>query len=747
MRLRSCCFAVMSFCLITAIIGMAQKPQHNLPGNLKDDLRELVQTPAIPGYEQQLATKIFVRLQSYSPRIDEMSNVVVTVGTGAPHRLIVAPMDEPGYVISGITEDGYLRVQRLPQTGFLPQFNELYSAQPVRVAATGERWISGAVAGISIHLLPGRQNPPSAADLDNMFVDIGASNAQEARSAGVDLLKPMVLERQFFELAGGQWTAAAIGDRFGDAALTEVLRQLDPQKIKGTLTVAFVAQQFPGSRGLERLLETLKPDELIYVGRLVRGSPAPGEPPKSFTRKPGSGVVIGSTSSQEETSALAAEFKQVAAQNSISINADYSAPLLPRGYLARSAMPVRSVHLAVATAWASTPAEVIDGHDLASLVALLTNYLQGQSQKIDISEAQAIPSRSLPAPMQTAPANETILRQLIESYGVSGGHEAAVRETIKHLLPAWAKTETDADGNLILRWGASSKAARVLVVAHQDEIGYEVHAVLPDGHLELTSEGGGVLAYFMGHPALVHSANGMHPGVMELPEGWEKPDFQWPRGRATFHLDVGAHTPEQVAQLGIKPGNYVTIPKEYHKLLGSRASARAFDDRIGCAALVSAVWALGPDLKDREVTFVWSTSEEIGLVGAGALAKRLAAEGHAPQYVFAIDTFVSSDSPLVSKRFGDALLGHGFVVRAVDNSNIVPPALAEKVVSLARSHRLPVQYGVTGGGNDGSAFLQYGSTDVALGWPLRYSHSPGEVIDTRDLDSLAKIIGLIARTW
>ena len=61
--------------------------------------------------------------------------------------------------------------------------------------------------------------------------------------------------------------------------------------------------------------------------------------------------------------------------------------------------------------------------------------------------------------------------------------------------------------------------------------------------------------------------------------------------------------------------------------------------------------------------------------------------------------------------------------------------------------QLAVQYGVTGGGDDGSAFLQYGSTDVALGWPLRYSHSPGEVIDTRDLDSLAKIIGLIARTW
>ena len=123
------------------------------------------------------------------------------------------------------------------------------------------------------------------------------------------------------------------------------------------------------------------------------------------------------------------------------------------------------------------------------------------------------------------------------------------------------------------------------------------------------------------------------------------------------------------------------------------------------------------------------------------------AQGKAPDYVFAIDTFVSADSPLESKRFGDALLGHGFVVRAVDNSNIVPRNLTDKVVSIARSSNIPVQYGVTGGGNDGAAFLLYGSTDVALGWPLRYSHSPGEVIDLRDLDGLAKIVAAIARRW
>jgi len=136
-----------------------------------------------------------------------------------------------------------------------------------------------------------------------------------------------------------------------------------------------------------------------------------------------------------------------------------------------------------------------------------------------------------------------------------------------------------------------------------------------------------------------------------------------------------------------------------------------------------------------------------GLVGAAALAKRLAAEGHSPDYVFAVDTLVSSDSPLESKRFADAELGKGFAVRAVDNSNIAPRDLVAKVEKLARANQIPVQLGVTGGGNDGATFVPYGAVDIALGWPLRYSHSAAEVIDTRDVDALARIIAVIARSW
>jgi putative aminopeptidase FrvX len=751
--------------LCSSALIQAQQPVSAQPGtqSITSTLRGLVDTPAVSGYEQSLSKMIAAQLelmpQHYNARVDNLSNVTVTLGSGSPKRLIVAAIDEPGFVVSGITPDGYLTLQRLPQGGNLPLFNELYAAQPVKLQGRGGNWINGAMTGISIHLLPQRQHPPSMADLDNMYVDVGAASADQARANGADVLSPLAIDRTLYSLdSGKKYASPAIGDRFGAAALLELLRTLDAGKLKGTLTVAFVTQQWLGARGLQKILYQLNPDELIYVGRLQRAPALPAgnaqgnaarEAP-GFKQRLGSGVIVASEKPDGDLSGLAADLKQAAGQINVPVATDFSAPLLPRGgYMAQARLPERTVHLSIATAWPSTPAEIIDANDLNSLTMLLEQYLAGSAQKPPATPAN-LTEPSAPARPTSAPATESILKQLIETYGVSGGHEENMRAAVSALLPAWAKPETDDAGNLVLHWAgsAANKAPRIAVVAHMDEIGYEVHSILPDGRLELEAKGGGVLAYFLGHAAVVHSGTHMVPGVLELPEGWDKPGFEWPRGpRMMFHMDIGARNPEDVAALGVKTGDFVTIPKQYHKLMGRRASARAFDDRVGCTALVAAAWALGPDLKGRDVTFIWSTSEELGLEGAAAAAKRMSEQGKAPDYVFAVDTFVSADSPLESKRFGNGILGQGFVVRAVDNSNVVPRDLAARVVSMARTGAIPAQYGVTGGGNDGAAFLLYGSTDVALGWPLRYSHSPAEVVDVRDVEALGKIITAIAQSW
>jgi putative aminopeptidase FrvX len=742
--------AAILFAATSSSLFAQSAPPARVPGNWSDDLAEFTGTPAPPGYEKDLAAKIRDRLKSYSPQTDTLGDIIVTIGSGKPQRLLVAPMDEPGFVVSGITDDGYLRVQRLPQGRDLPLFQQLYAAQPVRIQKPDGNWMSGVVAGLSVHLQPGRADTPEAADLDNFYVDVGASSREEARKSGADILSPLAIDRHLGNL-NGHAAAAAIGDRFCDVALVELLRNLDPSKIKGTLTIAFVVQQWTGSRGLQRILEQLHPDELVYVGRLTAGGTIAGL--QTIRRAPrrelGSGVVLGLTEKGETLAGFPAEIEQLGELSKIPVVTDYSAPLISPSYLAAPPLPGRFAHIGIATAWPSTPAETIDPADLAKLAQLLQAYAEGSPQPPAVAPF-ALHKNAAAAPSEK-PNAQNALPDLIRSYGASG-HEEAVRDAVKRHLPDWAKTETDDAGNLILHLGSSdSKSPHILIVAHTDEIGFEVQSIATDGRLQVKWLGGGELSFFAGHQALVHSSDGtVHDAVMELPSGWDQSDFAWPKASDTataIRVDIGAHSAEEVAKLGIHAGDWVTIPKEYRPLIGTRANGRSFDDRFGCAALIGAVWTLGPNLKDRDITFVWSTREELGLNGAAAVAKRLAAEHHVPDFVFAVDTFVSSDSPLESPRFADAELGKGFVIRAVDNSNIVPRDLVERLVSLAKQNKIAVQFGVTGGGNDGSAFTRYGSIDIALGWPLRYAHSPAEVIDTRDFDALTRILTVIARGW
>jgi putative aminopeptidase FrvX len=723
-------------------------------GGLPFQLEELVNAPAVSGYENQLADEIRTSLKRLQPATDNLGDVIVSIGSGAPHRLIVTPIDEPGFVVSEITPDGYLRVQRLPQGGLPPIFNEMYSAQPVRIETAAGRWIDGVVAGLSVHLQPGRTNPPKASDLENVYVDIGASSAAEVRKAGVDILNPIVINRRLMKLADAELAGASVGDRFGAAALMDLLSHIDPTSIKGTLTVAFVVQQRTGARGLQRILTQNQADELIYVGRLLPGGPIPEMETmhRAPRREPGGGVLVGVAQTDGSLPAFATELKQLADANKIPFASDYSANVLPRSYLPMPQFPAKWAHIGIATSFPDTPAETIYSSDLTDLTKLLDTYIGAAA--LPPSGDTSTADGHIQATHERLP-NTELLRELVQAYGVSY-HEAPVRESVARLLPSWAKPETDDAGNLILHLGTAptdSKIPRILVVAHMDEIGFTVKSISKDGRLEVEWRGGGELSFFAGHPALVHSAKGDLDAIVELPNGWDTANFKWPTdagqpdSKNPIRVDVGARTPEDVAKLGINLGDTITIPKAYRPLLGTRANGRSFDDRVGDTALISAVWTLGAPLKDRDVTFVWSTGEEEGLVGAAKVAKHLADEGHVPDFVFAVDTFVSADSPIESPRFAAAEIGKGFVIRAVDNSNIVPAPLVERLIKLAHTNQIPIQYGATGGGNDGSAFVRYGSVDIALGWPLRYSHSPAEVIDTRDVDSLAHIITAIAKSW
>jgi putative aminopeptidase FrvX len=332
-----------------------------------------------------------------------------------------------------------------------------------------------------------------------------------------------------------------------------------------------------------------------------------------------------------------------------------------------------------------------------------------------------------------------VLRTLTEVYGVSG-REGPVRETVLRLLPDWTSPTIDSAGNVHVRAGRG--APLVVFVAHMDEIGFEVTAVRDDGQLELRGRGGFFPSLFEAEPALVHTSSGPVPAVF-VPRDSVGPSPRHSPG--ALRVDPGTGSRAGTEALGIRAGDTVTMPKQFVSLAGTRATARSMDDRVGCAALILALRRLDARRLRHEVLFIFSTREEVGLEGAWFAARSLAAER--PVRVYAVDTFVSADAPLETRTFAEAVLGRGAVARAVDNSSVTPPARVDSLAALARARGIPLQIGTTNGGNDGSVFTRFGAADVPLGWPLRYSHSPAETMDLRDLVALADLAQTIAERW
>ncbi len=732
------------------------------------DFAALSRIAAVSGYEQPLSAAIAQQLQEQGlhPRTDNMYDVLVTVGHGAPHRLIAAAIDQPGYVVSGIDAQGYLRVQRLPQREPNPVFDTLQFAQPVHVV-TPNGLLNGGFAGLSIHLAPDHLNPPSMTTVGNLYVDIGATSAAEARAAGADNLEPVQLAQPPITVGADDEAGASAGDRFGWEALLEAAQGLAHADAHGTTTIAFVTQQWLGGRGLQRVLTEMPPSEMVFVGRVF--PQAPGKDGKSASPRPGEGVVIGTTGTPQGADGLPDNLMTLARTHHITAQAVAARPPFIFGFGPKTPLPQRLAVVGVPTLYPVTPAETFSRSDLRKLTRLLEDYLREPLTRMsaahDPFDAARAPGPGmtqtvLDQPQAPDPHVLKTLETMTTAYGASE-HEQGARAAILERLPAWARrlAHVDPAGNLVLHIGHAvpgGHAPTILFDAHMDEIGYQVTDIKPDGALVVHELGGFYGRYYLGHVMLVHLPDGRSIGAaLGLPSGWDRPGFKWPRPMSTLNESadayVGTDSRAATEALGIHVGDFLTMPKTYRPLLGSHFEIRSIDDRAGDTALIEAVRALGPDFArqhpGRQLTFLWATREELGLEGAAAYAARMAKLGREPDVVFAVDMFVSSQSPLETGRYGDQPLGEGFVVRAVDVSHVDSPADVQRVVALAREHHIPVQYGVTGGGNDSAVYTRYGANAIALGWPTKYSHSPAEESDTKDVYGLSRICTVLAKDW
>ncbi|MGH9534115.1 MAG: M20/M25/M40 family metallo-hydrolase [Terriglobales bacterium] len=719
--------------LVLATLGLAAPPPQapRLKPGARRLLRQMAAFPAPSGAERPMLGALASGLRAVAPhadpRWDSLGNLSYVFPAGAARPLdllIVSEIDQPGFVVSRIRTDGYLRVQAVQAgPGWPRQYQRLLFANPVSIL-TRRGWLTAVGAGLSVHLLPTRSpGQVPGYGLDDLYVDTGAGTAAQDRAAGIRLLDPVVpLTRVLTAPGDPVWTGPALSSRAAMPALAALVDELARRGGSGlggkSIGIAFATEGYFGHHGLMRLLQEYQPHRLVLLRPHNGGTWSVAGDARGLLRR-----WIAASQAMPERSAPT--------------QLDHLLGFHRRYLLIR--FPVAGLH---------TGAELLDTRDAARLELWIERFtLAKATASAPLANWPAIPPAAASRPgLEPEPAVIRDLQALIAVTGVSQS-ERPVRIALRRLLggelPPGASMATGPAGDLIVSWGPPRAARSLLFIAHMDEIGWQVEGRLPDGQLALRPEGYGLRAFYARQAVEVHAASGaVFAGELHfLPPA---PAFGAAPGlrlRWLPRLDLGLSLAQE-DRLGIGLGDPVAVPKVYRPLLNHRASARSMDDRVGDAALVAALARLRAlEPRDR-LYFVWSTGEELGLWGAKALAARL----H-PNTVFALDTFVSSDSPLENPRFAHAPLGHGFVIRAVDNSIITPPALVRRVRGIARAHHIPVQTGITGGGNDGSAFLAYGSQVIALGWPLRYSHSPAEVVDTRDVQALSAMVVALARNW
>ena len=236
-------------------------------------------------------------------------------------------------------------------------------------------------------------------------------------------------------------------------------------------------------------------------------------------------------------------------------------------------------------------------------------------------------------------------------------------------------------------------------------------------------------------PATIHLRHKKITGVFE-----PRHDYLTSKKRkSNFPLNVNAGflSKSEALEAGVIIGETsVTMPKEMIRLNENRVTGRSFDDRVGCAALILALNKINPRELKNKITFVWSVEEEIGLRGAKYSAINL----KNANIVYPVDTYVSSDDPYKDESFANAPLGNGAVIRVLESINFVSRENFKMIRKLADNNNIKTQYGMTSGGTDGQPFLSYGIPSVPISWPGRYSHSPIEIMDLRDMNSLVKLI-------
>ena len=328
-----------------------------------------------------------------------------------------------------------------------------------------------------------------------------------------------------------------------------------------------------------------------------------------------------------------------------------------------------------------------------------------------------------------------LLKSLTDPVSIAGS-EKNVGDVIKTLLKenGCENIRCDRMGNIIGEYKCGKEnAPRLMLEAHMDEIGLMVSKISDEGSLLFVPIGGFDQKVLPGSEVTVHTENGDIYGII----GAKPPHLITERGKAVkmedMSIDIGFSKEE--SEKRVKIGDLISFNTYFTELDGAVAG-RCFDDRAGVAAIIKAL-DYAKNLKlECDIICAVTVQEELGMRGAKVVCASAPCDA-----AICIDAGFGT-SANSSEGFD---LGSGVVVSVGPNLH---PKLNKIIFDTASEYKIDVTSDVENGNTGTNAWaIQVAGLGVPvalLSFPLRYMHSTYEVIDVKDIESIAKLCAYTA---
>ena len=340
-----------------------------------------------------------------------------------------------------------------------------------------------------------------------------------------------------------------------------------------------------------------------------------------------------------------------------------------------------------------------------------------------------------PIDVKTAPV---FLKELLQARSPSGYEEEAREVVRKKVEPLVDSFEVDSLGSCHATLG-SNQSTTLMLAGHIDELGLIIKHVSEKGFLYFDAIGGHDRAMISGRRVDILTRKGIIQGVtgkraihLMTPEERKKvPEFH------QMWIDIGASDKEE-ALSRVTIGDAAVYDHGFDELHGSLAVSRAFDDKSGAYAVNEALVRLAKQKAlSCKVVSVSTSQEEIGT--RGAITSSYLAN---PDVALAVDVSHATDHPDADHRkYGSFKLGGGPILTRGPN---VHPAVFDRLIKC--SEEIGVSYQVeadprpTGTDARSIQVARNGVPTGLIGIPLRYMHTPSEVIDLNDLEAVVRLL-------